>query len=349
MKMLEGTWTAAVTPLTPDFSVDWDGLKKNIEFQISQGITGVVPAGTTGESPTLNWDEHDQVVETVSSLCLGRCGTLAGSGSNCTKEAIASTRHAVKSGADAVLLVDCYYNGPSSCELRDEYYGAIAAEFPDTTVVPYIIPGRSGTALAAEDLALLNAKFPNVNTVKEATGDLHRMARTRSLLGDNFSIMSGDDDITFDIMTIGDIRANGVISVVSNVAPAALSKMVKLVRSGDVDGARKVYDGLSSLFGIVTVRVDNERVLPSGEKVAVSDKYRNPSAVKVLMNGLGMPAGPCRRPLGKMSRAGVEVVRNAVKDVWEKAPEYLQPVGDYYGVDVEARLSDDSIWDSLAK
>ncbi|MEN6358053.1 MAG: 4-hydroxy-tetrahydrodipicolinate synthase [Armatimonadota bacterium] len=349
MKMLEGTWTAAVTPLTHDLCVDWDGLKKNIEFQISQGITGVVPAGTTGESPTLDWDEHGRVIESVISLCKGRCGILAGSGSNCTSEAIASTRHAVKSGADAVLLVDCYYNGPSSSELRDEYYGAIASEFPNTTVVPYIIPGRSGTALAAEDLALLNAKFPNVNTVKEATGDLHRMARTRSLLGDGFSIMSGDDDLTFDMMTLADVRANGVISVISNVAPAALSKMVKFILSGDQDAARKVYEGLAPLFGIVTVRVDNERILPNGKRVAVTDRYRNPAAIKVLMNGLGMPSGPCRKPLGKMSRAGVEVVRDAARSVWTKAPEFLAPVGEYYGVDVEARLSDGSIWDGLAQ
>ncbi|MCE5323820.1 4-hydroxy-tetrahydrodipicolinate synthase [bacterium] len=348
MKMLEGTWTAAVTPMTNDCQVDWDGLKKNIEFQISQGITGVVPSGTTGESPTLNWDEHDKVVESVISHCNGRCGILAGSGSNCTSEAIASTRHAVKSGAEAVLLVDCYYNGPSSSELRDEYYGAIASEFPNTTIVPYIIPGRSGTALAAEDLAILNGKFPNVNTVKEATGDLHRMAHTRSLLGDGFSIMSGDDDLTFDMMTIADVRANGVISVVSNVAPAALSKMVALIISGDQEAAREVYEGLAPLFGIVTVRVDNERILPMGKKVTVTDRYRNPSAIKVLMNGLGMPAGPNRKPLGKMSRAGVEIVRQAAKSVWEKAPEFLQPVGEFYDVDVEARLANDSIWDSLA-
>ncbi|MHB9037110.1 MAG: 4-hydroxy-tetrahydrodipicolinate synthase family protein [Armatimonadota bacterium] len=348
MKMLSGAWTAIVTPLTPDLGVDWDGLKRNVEFQIAQGITGVVPVGTTGESPTLDWDEHNDVVDCVVAQCKGRCGTLAGAGSNSTTEAVASTGHAVESGAEAVLLVDCYYNGPSSQELRDEYYAVVAREFPNTTIVPYVIPGRSGTALAAEDLALLFAEFPNINTVKEATGDLDRMARTRSLLGDGFSIMSGDDDLTFKMMSDANIRANGVISVMSNVTPGALRKMVDLASEGDLQGAAAICEALSPLLGIVTVKVDNERVLPSGERVLVSDKYRNPLAIKVLMAGLGMPAGSCRKPLGRMSKAGVEVVRSAARKVWDNNPEIMQPIADFYGVDLNARLSDDSIWDGLA-
>lgn len=347
MKMLEGTWTAAVTPLKSDFGVDWDGLKKNIEFQITQGITGVVPAGTTGESPTLNWDEHDRVVESIIAQCKGRCGTLAGAGSNCTIEAIASAKHAVNSGAEALLLVDCYYNGPSSSELRDNYYAVIASQYPDTVIVPYIIPGRSGTELAPEDLALLNERYPNVSTVKEATGDLGRMAKTRQLIGDKFSIMSGDDDITYDIMTNSDIHANGVISVISNITPAPLCRMVNAILDGDMDTATKIYDVLAPLFGTVTVRVSNERVLASGKRIMVTDKYRNPLPIKTLMSGLGMPSGPCRRPLGKMSEAGIKKVRDAAISVWQKAPEFLTPIKDFYGVDIEARLFDDSVWNNL--
>lgn len=345
---IEGTWTAIVTPLMQDYSVDWDGLRKNVEFQISQGITGIVPVGTTGESPTMNWEEHNRLIEEALSLCKDRCGVLAGTGSNSTAEALESTRHAVHAGAKAVLLVDCYYNGPSSQELRDEYYAVIAAEFPDTTVVPYVIPGRSGTALAAEDLAILSRKYPNINTVKEATGDLDRMAKTRSLVGPDFSIMSGDDDITFKMMTDPAIRANGVISVASNIAPAAVKKMVDLAAAGDLEGARKAMDAVAPLLSIVTVKVDNPRVLPSGETVMVNDRYRNPLPVKTLMSALGMPAGPCRRPLGRMSMAGVEVLRAAVRKVWERNPEVLQPIGDFYGVDIGVRIQDDSVWASVA-
>lgn len=346
MKM-QGVWTALVSPVTPGFALDVAGLEKNVEFQISEGIAGTVPAGTTGESPTLSWDEHNEVVGMVLKQCKGRCGVLAGTGSNATAEAVESTRRAVNSGAEAVLMVDCYYNGPSSQELRDEYYSIVAAEFPDVTIVPYIIPGRSGTALAVEDLALLHARHPNVSVVKEATGDLARMAKTRALLGDDFSIMSGDDDITFTMLTDELIRANGAISVMSNVIPGALVKMVAAVKSGDLGAATKIRDGISPLFGVVTVKVDNPRVLPSGQTVMVNDRYRNPLAIKTLMAGLGMPSGLCRRPLGKMTQAGVDVVRNAVKQVWDQYPEALRPMGSFFGVDVGARIADDSVWSIL--
>lgn len=345
---LNGAWTAIVTPLNPDLTPDYDGLAKNVEFQITQGIAGIVPVGTTGESPTLDWDEHNEIIDLALDQCKGRCGVLAGTGSNSTDEAIQSTEHAVRSGAEGVLLVDCYYNGPSSQELRDEYYAVVASKFPQTLVVPYVIPGRSGTALCVEDLAILASNHSNISAVKEATGDLDRMARTRSLLGGEFSIMSGDDDITFKMMTDSRISANGVISVTANIAPAAVAKMVSLALSGDVNGARKVMEALSPLFGIVTVKVDNQRTLPNGENMMVNDRYRNPLACKTLMAGLGMPAGPGRMPLGRMSKAGVEIVRSAARTVWERNPEILQPVVDFYGVDVGARIEDEAVWNGLS-
>lgn len=346
MKM-QGVWTALVSPVTPEFALDVAGLEKNVEFQISEGIAGTVPAGTTGESPTLSWDEHNEVIDRVLKQCKGRCGVLAGTGSNSTAETVENTRRAVGSGAEAVLMVDCYYNGPSSQELRDEYYSIVAAEFPDVTIVPYIIPGRSGTALAVEDLALLYARYPNVSVVKEATGDLQRMAKTRSLLGDDFSIMSGDDDITFTMLTDRSIRANGAISVMSNIIPGAIVKMADAVKNGDLEAATTICDGVGPLFGVVTVKVDNPRLLPNGQTAVVSDRYRNPLAVKTLMAGLGMPSGLCRRPLGKMAKTGVDVVRSAVKQVWDHYPEALQPIESFFGVDVAARIADDSVWGAL--
>ncbi len=346
--IVDGAWTALVTPFNDDLSVDMDGLKLAVEFQISNSITGLLPAGTTGESPTLSWEEHRNAVDEVIKGCKGKVPVLAGSGSNSTDEALAISRHAAELGAEAVLLVDCYYNGPSSQELRDEYYAVVAAALPDTVVIPYVIPGRTGCALGVEDLALLYAKYPNVSCVKEATGDLVRMAKTRALLGPDFSIMSGDDDLTFTMMSDPNIKANGVISVTSNVAPKAVADMVRLAIEGDIAGAEKLKDALSPLFNIVTVKIDNPRTLPSGETVLVNDRYRNPQAFKTLMAGLGMPSGPCRKPLGKMTAAGVAVVRNAAKEVWEKNPKILQPVGDFFGLDIAARLADDSIWNALA-
>ena len=344
----QGAWTALITPMTSDGSVDWAGLEKNLQFQAEQGITGVVPTGTTGESPTLVWDEHNKVIERALKTLAGKCEVIAGTGSNSTQEAVESTEHAAEHGAKAALLVDCYYNGPSSLELRNEYYGVLAEFFPDVSFIPYVIPGRSGTALAVEDLTILAGEYPNIHAVKEATGDLERMAKTRSLLGPDFFILSGDDDITYKMMTSAEIKAAGVISVISNVAPAAVKQMVAKVLAGDLATASALRDALAPLFGIVTVKVESTRTLPNGKTAIVQDRFRNPLAIKTLMSALGMPAGPGRQPLGRMTADGVNVVRNAARTVWQGNPEILAPIGDFFGVNVEGRIAEDSVWAELS-
>lgn len=343
----EGAWTALVTPFTEGGGIDWEGLEKNIEFQISQGIRGLVPTGTTGESPTLGWEEHNQVIERAVKMAGKRCPVMAGTGSNSTKETLAGAEEALKIGAKAVLLVDCYYNGPSSRELREEYHGAVARAFPEVMIVPYVIPGRTGTALSPEDLALLAQEFSNVRAVKEATGDLERMIRTRQLVGNDFDILSGDDDLTFEMMARPGIRAAGTVSVMSNVVPGAIEEMAGKIISGDSARAGDLREALKPLFDIVTVKAKDERIFPGGKKINVEDKFRNPLPLKTLMNGLGMSAGPCRRPLGKMSREGAEKVRQAARRVWENNPEILRPIEEVYGVRIEERLVKDEGWNRL--
>lgn len=343
----EGSWTALVTPMDFDGEIDWDGLEKNIQFQIEQGITGLLPAGTTGESPTLIWDEHNTLIERTLKLAGNKCKVLVGTGSNSTRESIESTEHAVEFGAKAALLIDCYYNCPSSLELRNEYYGVLAGLFPDISFVPYIIPGRTGTALAVEDLAILASDYPNISAVKEASGNLERMAYTRSLLGDDFYILSGDDDLTYAMMTSEEIRAQGVISVMSNIIPGPITKMVNALISKDIEAASAVRDAISPLLGIVTVKAKSERVLPNGAIVEVEDKFRNPVAIKTIMQALGMPSGIPRRPLGKMTENGIDIVRKALKDVWTRNPEILLPIAEFYGTDIEMRLSDEKLWNAL--
>ncbi len=344
----EGAWTALVTPFTEEKKIDWQGLEQNIEFQVSQGVSGLVPTGTTGESPTLGWEEHNQVIEKAVEISGKRSSVMAGTGSNSTKEALAGTEHAVKISADAVLLVDCYYNGPSSLELRKEYHGTVAKAFPEIAIVPYVVPGRTGTVLSAEDLALLSQEFSNVRAVKEATGDLERMIRTRQLVGNDFAILSGDDELTFEMMARPGIRASGVVSVMSNVVPKAIEEMSGKILSGDSTRAGNLRDALQPLFDIVTVKVQDERLFPAGKRISVEDKFRNPLPVKTLMNGLGMPAGPCRRPLGRMSREGIEKIRQAARTVWKKNPEILRPIEETYGVNIEERLNKDEYWHRLA-
>lgn len=343
----EGAWTALISPMNSDGTLDWDGLEKNIQFQIEQGITGLVPAGTTGESPTLAWDEHNVLIERTLKLAEGRCGVIAGTGSNSTQEAVESTEHAVEHGAKAALLVDCYYNGPSSLELRNEYYAILAELFPDVSFIPYVIPGRSGTALSVEDLSILADTYPNIHAVKEATGDLDRMAYTRKLLGGEFQIMSGDDDLTFKMIESDAIKAQGVISVMSNLVPGAVERMTRSLLAGDVSAASAVRDAIAPLFGIVTVKAKSVRNLPNGSQVVVEDRFRNPLAVKTVMKGLGMPSGSGRHPLGKMNAEGIQIVRKALATVWNGNPEVLDPIGKFYSVDIAARLADDRIWDEL--
>ena len=347
LERLDGAWTALITPFGPDGTIDWSEFERLIAFQIDQGITGILPCGTTGESPSLDWTEHNAVIDNALRLRADKCFVLAGTGSNATSEALRASRHAVETGAEAVLLVDCYYNGPSSLELRREYHGAIAAACPDALIVPYVIPGRSGTALAAEDLAILAEEYPNVRSVKEATGDLQRMARTRTLVGDDFDIMSGDDPLTATMMTDPAIRANGVISVITNVVPGPVERMTRAFIGGNTDEGQRLADALDPLANIVTVAVDNPRTL-RGQQLTVRDKFRNPLAIKTLMQGLGMVTGGCRRPLGRMTPAGVEVVRNAARTVWSANPDILEPIEGAFGVSIAQRLDDDSVWAPLA-
>ncbi len=344
----EGAWTALVTPFTEENEIDWEGFQKNIEFQVSQGITGVLAVGTSGESPTLNWEEHTQVISNCFDISQKRCGVMAGTGSNSTEEALKATKQAKKAGVESVLLIDCYYNGPSSLELRREYYGKVAQTYPEIYIVPYIIPGRTGTALSPEDLAILSQECPNIRAVKEATGDLERMRRTRELIGEDFDILSGDDDLTFEMMINPKIKCSGVISVISNVVPAAVEQMVRKVLANEQAEAREVQEALQPLFGIVTVKCKSERNLSRKRKAAVEDRFRNPLPIKTLMNGLGMVAGRCRQPLGKMTRAGVEIIRDTAKVVWEKNPKILEPIEKAYEVDIGERLANDAYWDILA-
>ncbi|MBM3280068.1 MAG: 4-hydroxy-tetrahydrodipicolinate synthase [Candidatus Handelsmanbacteria bacterium] len=339
--MFAGCHTALITPMREDGSVDYAGIEKLIEFQIANHICGVLAVGTTGESPTLLWEEHNEVVERTCKLAKGRALTIAGTGSNSTRETLAGTEHAAHVGAEVALLVDPYYNGPSSLEIRREYVEPVAREFPQMQLIPYIIPGRSGTMMHPEDLAILAGQYPNISSVKEATGNLDNMAKTRRLCGEQFSILSGDDDKTVEMMKNPQIKACGVISVASNVIPGPIQRLTELIAAGD-PAADKLAAVLQPLFGIITVVTTEQS--PRGP---VQCKARNPLAIKTLMNLLGMPSGPCRQPLGKMTRAGIEVVISAARETHQLDPTVLEPVATFFGVDIEARLGDARLHEKL--
>ncbi|MDQ3030898.1 MAG: 4-hydroxy-tetrahydrodipicolinate synthase [Myxococcota bacterium] len=340
-----GVWPALATPFTDDGRIDFAAYERLTRFVVAEGVTGVVPCGTTGESPTLSWEEHDRLVVSAIEWVGDACGVLAGAGSNNTQEAIRGTDDARKHGASAALLVDCYYNGPSSLELRREYYERVLKAVPEIPIVPYIIPGRTGCALGAEDLAMLHLADPaRVPAVKQATGDLDRMRYDRQLCGASLAIMSGDDDMTLDMMNDPGIQASGVISVMANLVPRAMSEMVAARTEGDIGRAGEIVGKIGPLLRVVGVRVHGVRTLPDGRELQVEDKFRNPVPLKAMMTGLGMIGGYCRRPLGPMSEPAIAVCRDALRAVYEVAPEYLRPIGEHFGVDVAARIESDAHW-----
>jgi len=325
-----------------NFEIDYKGLEKLVKYQVECGVEGILAMGTTGESATTSWEDHKKAIEEVHKYCGGKVVTIAGTGSNSTAESIDGTTFASKIGIGAALLVDPYYNGPSSLEIRKEYVEPIARRFPKMQFIPYIIPGRTGCQLLPQDLAILHSTLKNLNAVKEATGDLKNMALTRKLCGDDFSILSGDDDKTYEMMASPEIKANGVISVVSNIIPAAVQEMVETYISGRIQRASEVAKALDPLFKTVTVRT--EEATPYGPRLV---RARNPLPCKTLMNILGMPSGPCRQPLGKMTEAGLKILLENARQVYENNKWVFEPVESFFEVNLKERLYKEKYWKGL--
>jgi 4-hydroxy-tetrahydrodipicolinate synthase len=342
MNEFEGAYTALVTPLTKLREVDYEGLRSLVDFQVREGINGLLAVGTTGESPTLDWNEHNRVIERTKEYAGEKCPIIAGTGSNSTQETVEATAHAQHIGVNSVLLVDPYYNGPSSMEIRREYIEPVARQFPEIQVIPYVIPGRTGTQLLPQDLAILHQQYTNVHVVKEATGNIENMMLTRKLCGTDFAILSGDDDKTFAMMNTPEIAASGVISVASNIAPRAVAAMAHFILDGKTTEAKEVYEALKPLFSIITVKTTEQT-----DFGPATCKARNPLATKTLMNILGMPSGPCRQPLGRMTRNGLEVVLAVARKVYETNPQIFLPIADYFDVNIEERLHNERFWQGL--
>ena len=242
MKM-QGLYTALVTPFH-NGAVDYDKLTRLVEMQIAAGVDGISPVGTTGESPTLSFEEHERVIATVVQLVNGRCKVLAGSGANSTAEALHLTRHAKADGADFSLQVAPYYNKPTQEGLYRHF--ATIADSCDIPIVIYNIPGRSGVSVSAETIARL-VKNGNIAGVKEASGSVDRVSEILDLC--DVPILSGDDALTVPMMSVG---AVGVVSVASNVIPKEMKRLVDVCLAGNYAEAaamqRKLYKFFKAMF-----------------------------------------------------------------------------------------------------
>jgi len=240
--MFAGTFTALVTPFQDD-RIDEAAFERLIESQIEAGITGIVPVGTTGESPTLDHDEHARVIELAVKFARKRCPVIAGAGSNSTAEALSMTQKAEALGADALLLVAPYYNKPSQ-EGVFQHFRRIA-QSTKLPILLYSIPGRCGIEIAAETVGRLAQECPNIVAIKEAGGAVERVSQLRCATSAKFQILSGDDSLTLPFMASG---AVGVVSVASNLIPRQVGEMVNAALANDFDRARKLHFQYYSLF-----------------------------------------------------------------------------------------------------
>ncbi len=285
--MIQGSIVALVTPMTADGAVDDASLKKLVDFHIEQGTDGLVAVGTTGESATLDEDEHCQVIEAVVGYVGGRIPVIAGTGANCTREAIHLTERAKRAGADACLLVTPYYNKPTQEGLYLHYKAV--AEAVDIPQILYNVPGRTGCDLLPETIGRL-AKIPNIVGVKEATGKLERLTQIRELTGEQFAIYTGDDATSREFCLLG---GNGSITVTGNVAPKLLREMLWAAMRGDRETSAALDAKLSGLHTSLFIQ-------------------SNPIPVKWAVAEMGLMAKGIRLPLTWLTDDCVEPVRAAM-------------------------------------
>jgi 4-hydroxy-tetrahydrodipicolinate synthase len=284
--MFSGTFTALVTPFR-NGEVDVEALEGMVEFQIEHGVSGLVPCGTTGETPAMSEAEDRVVVETVVRVAAGRVPVVAGSGSNSTDMAIKYTKMAQEVGADGSLQVAPYYNKPTQ-EGLFRHFAAIA-ESTDLPLILYNIPGRTSVTISAETMARL-AEIPNIVGVKDSTLSMNMISDVISLCGEEFDVLSGDDPMTLPLISLGGV---GVISVASNVAPGAVSDMVSALLSGDFERGRELHFELLPLFRALFVET-------------------NPIPVKTAASLLGLCSDEMRLPLIPMSGDNLRLLQETL-------------------------------------
>ncbi len=289
LRKLTGTITALVTPFRRQ-EVAYDDLRRLIEFQIKGGIDGVVPVGTTGESPTLSHEEHMEVVRATIAAVRGRVPVIAGTGSNSTREAVGLTQLAHAAGADAMLVVAPYYNKPSQEGLY-QHFCAIA-DATDRPIVLYSIPGRCGIEIGVGTVERLRARFAHVSHLKEAGGSVDRVDQLKQALGQDLTVLSGDDSLTLPFMAVG---AEGVISVASNLLVREVGAMVRAAQANDYAKARKLH----------------RKLYPISKAIFIEP---NPVPIKAALKRAGLiGSDEVRAPLCAMSAANRQIVEQTLK------------------------------------
>jgi len=287
--MFKGSIVAIVTPFK-NGKIDEKKLRELIDFQVKNGTSGIVPCGTTGESATLDFEEHESVIRITIEQVKKRVPVIAGTGSNSTQEAIMLTKQAANAGADASLQVSPYYNRPTQKGLY-EHFKAIAQSVK-IPIILYNIAGRTGVNIEPETIAKLAQDCKNIVAVKEASGSLDQMSRIKQLCPKDFDLISGDDGLTLPVLSIG---GTGIISVVANIVPKDVADLVAAFEKGDLKKARELHYKLLPLIKAVFLET-------------------NPIPVKTAMGLLGMCEPDLRLPMCGMSEGNLEKLKKALKD-----------------------------------
>jgi len=285
--MFKGSIVALVTPFKGD-RVDEAAYKKLIDWQIQEGTQGIVPCGTTGESPTLSEKEHEQVIELCVQTVNRRIPVIAGAGSNSTAEAVHMTKYATKVGADAVLVVTPYYNRPTNKGIYLHYKAV--SESTNIPIILYNIPGRTGKNIEPDLMAKLASDFKNIVGVKEASGSLEQMLRIRELCPKDFILTSGDDALTLPLLAIGGV---GVISVAANIVPRDVAAVINAFNQGDIKKAQELHLKLLPLIRSLFIE-------------------SNPIPVKKACELMGLCSGTLRLPLCDMEEANLAKLKKAL-------------------------------------
>ena len=283
-----GSYVAIVTPFNPDGSVNFDKLRELVKWHLEQGTDGIVALGTTGESSTMSHEEDDDVARCVIETVNGKIPVICGAGSNSTQTQLEKSRKYHDMGADGLLLITPYYNKANDEGMYRHF--ATVADTLDTPIILYNVPGRTGCSISPACCARL-AKHPNVAGIKEASGNISYAAKIAKLLGDDFCMFSGNDDMIVPMMSLG---AVGVISVWANICPKQSHDLVAAYQAGDVEKARRIQLEYLDLINALFCEV-------------------NPIPVKEAMNQLGMNVGGYRLPLCEISEGGRETVRRALE------------------------------------
>ena len=291
MAIFTGAGVAIVTPMKPNGEVNYEAFARHIEFQIENHTDAIIVCGTTGEASTLTHEEHLDCIRFCVKQVAGRIPVIAGTGSNCTETAIYLSQEAEKAGVDGLLLVTPYYNKATQKGLI-AHYTAIANAVPETPIIMYNVPSRTGCNIQPATVATLVKNVKNIVGLKAASGDLSQIAKTVSLAGADLELYSGNDDQVLPILSLGGL---GVISVLSNVAPKETHDMVMKFMEGDTAGAAKIQIDAIPLINALFCEV-------------------NPIPVKTALNLMGMNVGPLRMPLCEMEESNKETLKKALQD-----------------------------------